>query len=68
MDATKIAPRLVTPNLCFCIRWDLRVTLCILVHPDSELLTLYFLCLGGTSTDSTKITLEHVTLNMCFCI
>jgi hypothetical protein len=32
----KIAPGHVILNLCFLIRWDLWVTLCILVRPGRE--------------------------------
>jgi hypothetical protein len=32
----------VTPNLCFCIRWDLLVMYCIPVCPGYEPLMLYF--------------------------
>jgi hypothetical protein len=54
-DLTKSAPGHVMPNMCFfCIRWDLRVTLCISVHPDHEKTTYYFSCSGGTSTDLKK--------------
>jgi hypothetical protein len=36
MDPTKSAMGHVTPNLCFFILWDLRATLCILVHPGAR--------------------------------
>jgi hypothetical protein len=65
-DSTKDASRHITPNLCCCIRWDLRVTYCISVCPGHEMATHYFSCPGGTSTDSTKNALGHVTLNSVF--
>jgi hypothetical protein len=64
----KSTPGQVTPNLCFCIQWDLLVTQCIPVHPGRETSTHYFSCSGGTGTDSIKSTPGHVTLNLCFCI
>jgi hypothetical protein len=36
------APGHITLNLCFCIRWDLWVTWCILVHTGHETLTNCF--------------------------
>jgi hypothetical protein len=30
--------------------------------------THYFLCSGGTGTDSVESTTGHVTPNLCFCI
>jgi hypothetical protein len=44
----------VTSNLCFCIRWDMRVTLCLPVYPGHETSMHYFSCSYGTGTDSTK--------------
>jgi hypothetical protein len=32
----KSAPGHITPNLCFCLQWDLRVTESILEHPGCE--------------------------------
>jgi hypothetical protein len=49
IDMTKSAPGHITLNLCFCIRLDLWVTVCILVCPGREMSTLYVLCSGGTS-------------------
>jgi hypothetical protein len=43
-----------TELVFFCIRWDLRVMWCILVHPELETMTYYFSCSGGTSTDLKK--------------
>jgi hypothetical protein len=54
------------PNLCFCIRWDLRARLCISVRPGHETLTHYFSCSGGTGTDLTKRAPGHIMLNLCF--
>jgi hypothetical protein len=67
-DSIKSAVRHVTPNLCFCIRCDLRVTLCILVRPGHETSTHNFSCSGGPHTDSTKSTPGHVTPKVCFCV
>jgi hypothetical protein len=53
-------------NLCFCIQWDQRVTLCILLHPGHETSTHYFLCSGGTGTDSTKSVSRYITPNLYF--
>jgi hypothetical protein len=58
----------VTPNLCFCICWDLRVTECIPVHPGRETSTHYSSCSGGVSSDSTKSTPGDVMPNLYFCI
>jgi hypothetical protein len=44
MDLTKSVLRHVTPNLSFCILWDLWVTLYISVIPGHETLTHYFSC------------------------
>jgi hypothetical protein len=68
MDSTKSASRHITPNLCFCIYWNLWVTYGILVHPGYEMLMHFFSCSGGTGRDSTKSTSGHITPNLCFCI
>jgi hypothetical protein len=44
----------ITSNMCFCIRWDLRVTWCIPVYPGHETLTQYFSCSGGPNAVSIK--------------
>jgi hypothetical protein len=36
----------VTSNLCFCIRWDMRVTKCIPVHPGHVVSTYHFFMIG----------------------
>jgi hypothetical protein len=36
------------------------------VRQGHEMLTHYFLCLGGTGTDSTKSTSGNITPNLCF--
>jgi hypothetical protein len=46
MDIMKWGTGHVTPNLCFCIRWDLRVTWCILVRLGHKTLRYYFTYLG----------------------
>jgi hypothetical protein len=53
----------VTPNLCFCIQWDLQVTYWILVCPGHETSTHYFSCSGGPDMVSIKSALGHVTPN-----
>jgi hypothetical protein len=55
-------------NLCFCIRWDLRVKWCIPVRPGREMSTHSFSCMGGLSAVSIKSEPGHITINMCFCI
>jgi hypothetical protein len=67
-DSRKSAMRHVIPNLCFCIRWDMQVMLCIPVHPGCKMSTRYFSCSRGTDTDSRNSALRHVTSNLCFCI
>jgi hypothetical protein len=67
-DSTKFALGYLTLNLCFCIRWDLCVTLCIPVLLGCETSMHYFSYSNGTGTDSIKSTLGHVTSNMCFSI
>jgi hypothetical protein len=44
----------VTPNMCFCIRLDPRVTYGVLVRLGHEMLMHYFSYSGGSDTDSTK--------------
>jgi hypothetical protein len=64
----KSVPRHVMMNLCFCIRRDLRVLYCILVHWGHKMSMHYFSCLSGVGTDSTKSASRDVTSNLCFCI
>jgi hypothetical protein len=68
MDSRKNTLGHVTLNLCFYIRWDMRVLYCIAVHPVRELSTRYFSCSGGTDTDPIKNASGHLTPNLCFCI
>jgi hypothetical protein len=42
MDSIKSAPGHVMPNLCFYHRWDLWVTLYILVRAGHKTLMYYF--------------------------
>jgi hypothetical protein len=56
----KSVPGHVTPNSCFCIRCDPRVTLCILVRLGRETSMQYFSCSGGPSAGSTKTAPGHV--------
>jgi hypothetical protein len=58
----------ITPNLYFCIRYDMRVTLCILVCLAHEMSMHYFSCSGGPGAVSIKCASGHVTPNLCFCI
>jgi hypothetical protein len=53
-DSTKIALGYLTLNLCFCIWWDLCVTLCIPVLLGCETSMHYFSYSNGTGTDSIK--------------
>jgi hypothetical protein len=68
MYSTESAIGHVMPNLCFCIRWDMPVMLCILLRLGREMLTHYFSCSGATGMYSTKSADGHITLNLCFCI
>jgi hypothetical protein len=70
MDSVESAMGHVMLNLCFCIRWDMWVMQCILVHPGGgcETSTGCFSCSGRTGTDSTKSASGHITLNLCFCM
>jgi hypothetical protein len=56
---------LVTSNLCFSIRWDMRVKYGIDVRLGRETSMHYFSCSGGTGTDSTKNKSGHLTPNLC---
>jgi hypothetical protein len=53
--------------LCFCIWWDLHVTLCISVRPGHETSMDYFPLSVGPGAVSIK-SAGHVTLKLCFCI
>jgi hypothetical protein len=68
MDSIKSLSGHVTLNLCFCIRSDLRVTLCIPVCPGHEMSSHYFLCSSGPGAVSIKSAPGHITPNLCFCI
>jgi hypothetical protein len=68
MDMTKSTLGHVTPNMCFCIRWDLGVTKLIPVLPGREASTQYFSWSGGTGVDLTKSASGNVMLNLCFYI
>jgi hypothetical protein len=54
-----------TLDLCFSIRWDLRVTSYISVGLGHESSTQYYLCSVGLGMDSTKSVSGHVTPNLC---
>jgi hypothetical protein len=66
MGFPKTAPRHVTLNLCFYIRWDLWVMWCIMVHPGREMSMHYFSCLDAPGAVSIKSAPGHVTPNMRF--
>jgi hypothetical protein len=55
-------------NFYFWIRWDLRVTYCILVRPRHETSTHHFSCSIGPSVVSIKSAQGHVMPSLCFCI
>jgi hypothetical protein len=64
----KSVPGHFTPNLCYCIQWDLWGTQFIPVHLGHETLKYYFSYSGGTGMNSTKkrggtFHTEHVTLH-----
>jgi hypothetical protein len=65
IDSTKSVPGHVTPNMCFCILRDLRVTLCIPVHSGHKTSTHYFSCSGRPSAALIKSAPGHVTPNFC---
>jgi hypothetical protein len=65
MDMTKTAGTCYAEPV-FCIKWELRVTLCIPVSLRHVTSTHYFSGLGGTGTDMTKSALGHVTPNFVF--
>jgi hypothetical protein len=44
-DSTKREPGNITPNLCFCMQWDLRVTLCIPMLLGHQTMKHYFFML-----------------------
>jgi hypothetical protein len=67
-DSTKSVSGHVTPTMCFHIRCDLRVKLCILVQSGCETSTHYFSYSGETGTESGKSAPRHVTPNLCFFI
>jgi hypothetical protein len=63
----KSAPGHISPKLCFCNRWDLRIMYWVPVHKGRETSTHYFSCssrLGAVSIKSvgTRYT-EHVFLH-----
>jgi hypothetical protein len=51
-----------------CIRWDLWLTYCILVHPGKETMTHYFSRSGGLGALSRKSAPRYVMLNFWVCI
>jgi hypothetical protein len=55
----------IKPNMCFCIRWDLRVTYCIPVRSWCETSTHYFSSSGEPGVVSIKSVLGHIILNLC---
>jgi hypothetical protein len=63
----KSVPGHVMMNLCFCIRWDLRVLYCILVHWGHKMSMHYFSCLSGVGTDSTKSASRDVFASSAIC-
>jgi hypothetical protein len=67
MDSTKSVMGHVMPNLCFCNRWDLSVTYCILVRPAHKTSTHYFSWSGGPCALSIKSAVGHNRPNLCFC-
>jgi hypothetical protein len=64
----KSAPGDVMPNVCFCIRWDLRLMKCIPLHQGQETSMHYFSCSSGPIVVFIKSVAGHVTPNLCFCI
>jgi hypothetical protein len=62
-DSTNRARGHIITNLCFCIRWDLWVTYCILVCPGCESSVHYFSCSAGHGAVSVKSMSGHITLN-----
>jgi hypothetical protein len=54
MDSTKSTSGYVVGNFYFFIRWDLRFTQYIPVHPRRETSVHYFSCSGGTGVDWIK--------------
>jgi hypothetical protein len=67
-DSTTSVAGHVTPNLCFCIQWDMRILYCILVRPGHETSMHYFSFLGGTGMDFINSAPGHVTPILCFFI
>jgi hypothetical protein len=68
IDSTKSALRHLTPSFCFCIRWNLRVTYCIPVHPSRATSMHYLSCSSGPGAVSIASVSGHVTPNSSFCI
>jgi hypothetical protein len=66
VDSVKPAPGHVTLNLCYCIQYDLGITLCVRVHPGHETLTQYFSCSDRPGVDPRKSAIRHFMSNLCF--
>jgi hypothetical protein len=64
MDSRKNAMGHVTSNLHFCIRVESAGRVVDCGHPGREMVTHYFSCSGGTSTDSITNASRHTTLNL----
>jgi hypothetical protein len=67
-DFTKSAPGHVMPNLCYCIRWDLRVMSCIPMRPGHDTSPHFFVILGW---DNKGFQQKHVGTRyaeLVFCI